>query len=231
LNTPPIDPLVILFDIDGTLIDSAGAGGRALFQSLAAEFELEQVQPVTLHGRTDLGIMTELLELNQLAATSDHLRRLCDRYFTLLPTELSRCPGRILPGVEQILAAITGHKGCHVGLLTGNMLHSARFKLEHYGLWNFFRFGIYGDQATHRPQLCQPAITAVQEHIGEEFPSDRIVVIGDTPLDVELAQAMGARSLAVCTGGFAASSLTAAGAESVVDDLSQTEMILDWLLN
>lgn len=218
----------LLFDIDGTLIDSGGVGGNALLKALAAEFGLEQTQSVPLHGRTDLGIFTELLENHGIHPSESAFRRLCEHYFGLLPRELSAQPGRLLPGVHEILEHVFEREDCLVGVLTGNMPMSANVKLRHYGLDHYFAFGVYGDEAATRPELKTPALERVKQHLGRELSPESIVIIGDTPLDVALAHAMGARSLAVCTGGITADELLAAGADWVIEDLSDTRQIIDW---
>jgi phosphoglycolate phosphatase len=224
-------PIVLLFDIDGTLIDSAGAGGGALRRAMGEAFQLPDVQAVALHGRTDLGIMTELLEAHGIAATPANLDRLRDIYFATLPEELSSRACACLPGVESLIARLAQVNRCRLGLLTGNMPFSARLKLEHFRLWHHFQFGIYGDQVLHRPLLAEPALRFVAARVEAGVPSQNIIIVGDTPLDIELASAMGVRSLAVCTGGFAAEELRSAGATHVCRDLSDTDAVLAWLLD
>lgn len=219
----------ILFDIDGTLIDSQGAGGAALSLALADEFAIASPRSVPLQGRTDLGVFSELLSLNGLADTPQNFERLCTAYFARLPQELRLRGGLILPGVQDFLAKLGEIESCHVGLLTGNLPISAKIKLEHFGLWDAFEFGIFGDLAAHRPDLSAATIAAVNNRSGQEVPSECIIVVGDTPLDVELARSMQARCLAVCTGGFAGDVLLAAGACRAVDDLSNTGDLLNWI--
>ncbi|MCA9134931.1 MAG: HAD hydrolase-like protein, partial [Planctomycetales bacterium] len=171
---------------------------------------------------------TELLESHRVAATPENLQLLCERYYELLPQELERSAGRILPGVCEVLVALQERGACYLGLLSGNMRRSARIKLEHFGLWEYFDFGVFGDEARERPLLSVPALTAVAKRSGQQLPAERMVIIGDTPLDIALAQAMGVRCLAVCTGGFDEASLLAAGACRVVADLAQTKNICEW---
>lgn len=222
-------PSYVLFDIDGTLIDSQGAGGAALSLALADEFAIANPRSVPLHGQTDLGIFSKLLSLNGLDDTPKNFERLSTAYFARLPQELRRCGGCILPGVQGILAELRLIEGCHVGLLTGNLPISAQMKLEHFGLWEAFEFGIFGDLVAYRPDLSAPTIAAVNNRSGQEVPPECIIVVGDTPLDVELARSMQARCLAVCTGGFAGDELLAAGACRAVDDLSDTGDLLNWI--
>jgi phosphoglycolate phosphatase len=224
-------PLAVLFDIDGTLIDSNGAGGAALLAALQVEFAVDRPKPVVLHGRTDAGIIAELLANHQIDPNPDNFSRLCERYFALLPAELMRRGGRVLPGVLSILAQLRDLDGCHLGLLTGNLPVSAQLKLQHFGLWHWFEFGIFGDRAAHRPLLAEHAQSEVNRRSGRELPPRRIILVGDTPLDAELAVAMRARCLAVATGGFDQQQLMLAGACRAVADLSHTADIMNWILN
>ncbi len=228
----PNQSLVFLFDIDGTLIESGGAGGGALLLALEHEFGVADPQSVALHGRTDLGIMTELLQRHGVTPTDDNLRRLSQRYFAELPAVLANRPGRVLPGVTELLRHLTADESHHLGVLTGNMPTSARAKLRHYGLDGSFQFGVFGDQAIERPGLAEPAWEVVERRLGEghsrEQARESIVIVGDTPLDIQLAAVMGVRCLAVCTGGFSRQQLCQAGPASVWDDLSPTQDILQW---
>lgn len=227
--------VVILFDIDGTLIRCGGAGGQALCTALEEEFSVVDVQPVALHGRTDLGIANELLQRHGLETTEQNRERLFGRYFHLLPYFLQQKQSLnqavVLPGVQQLLEWADSHSSVVSALMTGNMPASARIKLQHFSLWDYFEFGVFGDLADHRPLLAGPAMTTIQAHLGFPVDRDSIVVVGDTPLDVELARTMGARCLAVTTGGFSESELLDAGADQVLSDLNDISRIQDWLLD
>ncbi|MDX1930306.1 MAG: HAD family hydrolase [Pirellulaceae bacterium] len=218
---------VLLFDIDGTLIDSAGAGGGALLQAAREHFERPELQPVPLHGRTDRGIMSEMLENVGIPADQHNLRQLSDRYLSILPNELKLREGRVLPGVFELLDRLVSDPRMHLGIVTGNMPESARIKLEHFELWHYFKFGVYGHEAVKRRDLSEPAWSSIRQHAGHLTP-ERIVIIGDTELDVDLALTMNVRCLAVCTGGCDAESLQSAGAHRVERDLADTEEILRW---
>ncbi len=220
---------MLLFDIDGTLIDSAGAGGGALLRAAQDCFERPDLRPVALHGRTDRGIMSELLETAGIEANLVNLTQLHEAYFQLLPQELERRGGVVLPGVVELLDQLLKTPRCHLGIVTGNMPQSARIKLEHFRLWNYFKFGVYGHEALQRRALSEPAWNYVRAHTSEPLP-EHVVVIGDTPLDVDLALTMRVRCLAVCTGGIDEPALRAAGAHHVVPDLSDTENLLRWLM-
>jgi phosphoglycolate phosphatase len=219
---------VLLFDIDGTLIDSGGAGGRALVRAARECFRNDRIDRVAFHGRTDRGIMAEMLERAGIEASTENLHQLAQQYFLVLPDELQLQSGRVLPGVVNLLNALKHLPGCHLGLLTGNMQASARMKLEHYGLWDYFQFGIYGHASTVRRELAQPAWETIQQRVSPR--RENVSVIGDTPMDVELALAMQVRCLAVCTGGCTADDLRTAGADFVTDDLSDTQQVARWLV-
>src|SRR5690606_5211992 len=127
------------------------------------------------------------------------------------------------------LAALAALDTCFVGVLTGNMPISAKVKLEHFRLESYFDFGVYGDGVHHRPDLRDAALQAVERRCGGPIATEQVVIIGDTPLDIALAQAMGSRCLAVGTGGFETAELVDAGADLVLNDLRETTRILEWL--
>jgi phosphoglycolate phosphatase len=219
---------VLLFDIDGTLIDSGGAGGRALIRAGREYFSCQAIDRVPFHGRTDRGIMIEMLENAGIESTEDNLYGLSQHYFSILPTELKSQGGNVLPGVVDLLDHLAQIEWCHLGLLTGNMAQSAKLKLEHFGLWDYFQFGVYGHAASKRHELSDPAWHTIRQRT--EPPGERVVIIGDTEMDVELALTMQVRCLGVCTGGSTADQLLSAGADWVTDDLASTNEVLQWLL-
>lgn len=226
-------PTVLLVDIDGTLINSGGAGGAALLDALVAHFGVSNPVAVPLHGRTDAGIFRELLEENGIEATDANYQTLCERYFSMLPSVLASRRDAPLPGVRSLLTAFESHPVFAMALLTGNLPHSARLKLKHFDLDRFFAHGTFGDTARHRHDLAAPALSTARlllDEAGYEGPlqPERVVVIGDTPLDISLAKLMGARCLAVATGGYDLVSLREAGADWAVDDLTATDEILQW---
>lgn len=218
---------MLLFDIDGTLIDSGGAGGGALLRAAQEHFARPELQPVPLHGRTDRGIMSEMLENAGITADDNNLRQLSERYFSLLPSEMKLRDGRVLPGVIELLDRLVADPRIHLGIVTGNMPESAKIKLEHFQLWHYFKFGVYGHEAVKRRDLSEPAWKSIREHADHLAP-ERIVIIGDTELDVDLALTMNVRCLAVCTGGRDATLLQSAGAHRVEPDLANIESILQW---
>lgn len=150
----------------------------------------------------------------------------------MLPDQLSQRQGVVLPGVQQILDSFHDEPLITNAILTGNMARSAQLKLEHYGLWQYFAFGVYGDTASQRTELAEPALVTVKENLGPNVNHEEVetLIIGDTPMDVELAKAMNVRCLAVCTGGFTDEELSDAGADLVLEDLSNLEAVQNWCL-
>ena len=216
---------VFLFDIDGTLLSSGGAGKAALEASLREEFGIELKTQVPYAGRTDRAIVRELLQVHGIVETPATLERLLAGYLRRLPESLRTMKGRILPGVEQLMSLMRKHDGAAVGLLTGNVRAGASVKLAHFGLEEHFAFGGFGDNHFDRDDVAREALAAVRCHRPTAL-SEHMWVIGDTPLDVRCARAIGARVLAVATGFHSVHELAAAGPDLVLDDLSEPEPFL-----
>lgn len=222
---------ILLFDIDGTLIESAGAGGGALLESLSRQFGVQNPQRVPLHGRTDRGILDELLEANGLEPNPENRARFRGAYFDCLPDILAARSGRVLPGVRELLDGLSEIPGAVKSLLTGNMERSAWMKLRHFALAQHFSGGIFGDEHACRKALGGQALAMLERQGHRSISASEVVVIGDTTLDVECAKAIGCRVLAVCTGGCSRDQLVEHGADHVVDDLTDTDHLIAWLLN
>lgn len=212
---------VYLFDIDGTLISSGGAGKAALEAALAAEFgRPPDLGGVTLGGRTDRGIARDVLEHHGLDASPAGIDRYLAAYLAHLPRTLRERPGRVLPGIEPLLAELLAWSEAAVGLLTGNVVAGAETKLAHYGLWGRFAFGGFGDRHHDRNDVARDALASAETFLGRAIDREQVWVIGDTPHDVTCARAIGARALAVATGSARRAELAETGADLVVDDLS-----------
>lgn len=190
---------VCLFDIDGTLLSSGGAGKAAIETALTQEFGVAISTQVTYSGRTDRAIVRDLLQMHGIAYTPENWQKLRGAYLKLLPETLARHPGLVLPGISSLLTAL-GKRGIHLGLLTGNIRDGARLKLSHYGLFEHFRFGGFGDLHYDRDEVAREALAAVRSQFAHTVGLDRIWVIGDTPLDIRCARAIGVRVAAVATG-------------------------------
>lgn len=217
---------VLLFDIDGTLIDAGGAGQAAMEAALAEEFNA--TRPVTgIHtaGRTDRAIAMDLFRYHEVDIHDAHWQRYLSTYFRLLPNSLRTRPGSILPGVIELLAHLRLKNNVQLGLLTGNFAKGAELKLTHYGLNHHFQYGGFGDEHLDRDDVAREALKRVREH-HPELEADRIWVIGDTPSDIRCARAIGAKVLAVGTGIFPASELKHHQPDLALDDLTKLE---SWL--
>jgi phosphoglycolate phosphatase-like HAD superfamily hydrolase len=218
---------VCLFDIDGTLIASGGAGKTAIEMALASEFGIRQpIERLLLSGRTDRAIVRDLFRMHALEESSANWRRLRDGYLRHLPACLSSHQGRVLPGVAALLESLRGRGGVVLGLLTGNIRDGARLKLGHYGLFHHFAFGGFGDEHFDRDDVAREALTELRCRHGDCVPPERVWVVGDTPLDVRCARAIGARAVAVATGWHPTEELAAAEPDLLLADLSDPEPLL-----
>ena len=198
----PVKHHLLLWDIDGTLIASGGAGMRALQTGLRNVFGIDgSLADIDFGGRTDPWIMREVFRKFALPATPENFARFFDGYLAALPGELANPHARVLPGVREILKAATEHGGFAQGLLTGNMRRGAQLKLAHHGLWEQFAFGAFGDDSEHRNELGPHAVRRALERHSVNFAADDVWVIGDTPHDIACGKIIGARTLAVGTGG------------------------------
>ncbi len=218
---------LLLWDIDGTLIASGGAGLKALQAALKADFAIEgSIADIDFAGRTDTWIMREVFRKFSLPATEANFTRFFDGYLRELPAALHNPQARVLPGAREILHAATVHGGFAQGLLTGNNRGGAQAKLAHHGLWEHFAFGAFGDDAERRNDLGPHALRRAREAHGYDFPAARTWIIGDTPHDIACGKAIGARTLAVATGGSTAAELQAHAPDAVVENFSDTAAVL-----
>jgi phosphoglycolate phosphatase len=220
---------ILLFDIDGTLIDTGGAGGKAFLEAFGDEFGVDAPKPVPMSGRTDFGILSQLLEENGIPAAPDALNRLRRLYVDKLRGRLPKSTGRVLPGVVELLEQLKERDQFQLGLLTGNLPESAKMKLEHFALDHHFDWGIFGDQHPERGALGRYAMTPLRERFGHSVEQHELVVIGDTPLDVLCAREIGCRVLCVATGVYDIQALQAHAPVHLVENMSDTQAIIDWM--
>jgi phosphoglycolate phosphatase-like HAD superfamily hydrolase len=194
---------LVLFDIDCTLIEPHGIGGRAIFAALAETYGLRgKLDGYSFHGRTDPGIVIDLATRWGASAeqAEERLWPCLDRYLELLRDEAETGTIEVLPGVCELVAALDADPRVLVGLLTGNIAAGARIKLAPTGIDDLFKFGAYGDDARHRPDLPAIAVRRAAEHSGVLFSGKQIVIIGDTPADITCGAAAGVKAIAVATG-------------------------------
>lgn len=219
--------MLVLFDIDGTLILSGGAGMRALDRACEELHGFVGVMStIAADGKTDPLIVNEIFRAHRgRDATAAEYDAVIARYVVCLAEEVTRTERyRILPGVHAALTHFEA-RGASIGLATGNVKQGARIKLDRGDLWRHFAFGGYGCDAAERAQLVARAIERGTTHAGRAFGRQEILVIGDTPRDVDAAHACGVPCLAVATGSHSADALRASGADWTVETL---EEITSW---
>lgn len=223
---------LILFDLDGTLLWSDGAGRAAIHQALTDEIGTAgPIDGVPLAGRTDMAIARELLRTsNHPEAEQDEcVRRVCDRYVELLEGELQSSARhvRVYAGVHELLGTLGARTDCVVGLLTGNVEQGATLKLRAAGIDpNQFRVVAYGSDAYSRDELPPIAVSRAGEVMGYIPRGADVVIIGDTPADMTCGDGIGARAIGVATGPFEVAELEAAGGYAVFEDFSDTEAVI-----
>lgn len=224
---------ILLFDIDGTLVRTGGAGKAAMEEALRSEFGVRDlIDTVPYSGRTDRAISRDLLAMHGIEPTPENQIRLTDTYLSHLPQFLKTTDGTVCPGIECILTAARGHSGTVLGLLTGNVRRGAAAKLGHFGLWDHFPVGGFGDDHFDRDDVARAAILAVNQHVGRDLDPTDVWVIGDTPLDVQCARAVGARAVAVATGWHRTEELAVCQPDVLVTDLCDaTDLLALWGLN
>jgi phosphoglycolate phosphatase-like HAD superfamily hydrolase len=256
---------LVLFDIDCTLIDAHGAGGRAILRSLRDVYGVEgELGDYTFHGRTDPGIIRDLAELwgagergeqlereaveagepdaaagragdetqpqavralaERLGTPDDAVSRRVEeciaRYLELLRAEIAGGRVETLPGIRELVTALAADRRALVGLLTGNVEEGARLKLEPTGLLSHFRVGAYGSDSASRAELPAVAVTRAEALTGRRFSGKDVVVIGDTPADVECGASLGVTAVGVATGRHTVGELAACRPDHVFPDLS-----------
>ncbi|MDB6128255.1 MAG: Haloacid dehalogenase domain protein hydrolase [Verrucomicrobia bacterium] len=218
---------LVLWDIDGTLTLSGGAGMRALQAALKREFGVDRsLYDIDYAGRTDRHIMRQIFGKIALPDHDGNLARFLEAYLIELPHELKNPGSRILPGISAALAALEARPDFAQALLTGNVERGARIKLGHHGLSHFFKFGAFADDSALRNELGPIAVRRAREHHGIDFAADRIFVIGDTPHDIECGKIINARTIAVATGHYSVEQLREHQPTAVLADLSDTEGFL-----
>jgi phosphoglycolate phosphatase len=220
---------LILFDIDGTLVLSGGAGARAMTMAAVEVFGgAWRDDSVPMAGRTDAWIVAQMAAARSVDDTGDVRARFHQRYISHLVREI-HLPGPrkgILPGVRPLLDALADRGDVHLALLTGNYHEGARVKLEYFDLWRYFRSGAFGDESHDRNALFNVALDRVVEDGGPRVHPSEVVIVGDTPLDVAVAKAGGARSLGVATGSYDEQALKESGADLVLTDFTNLEAVL-----
>jgi phosphoglycolate phosphatase-like HAD superfamily hydrolase len=223
---------LLLWDIDGTLVNMDRAGERALLLAIKELYQrdLGVNLPIDLRGRTDTSIVRDLLAFLEIPGNPEEEKRMQRAYLTHMPKTLPAGQARVLAGIREALTAVAAHPELHQALLTGNLREGAKLKLSFLGLWDYFEFGAFADDSYDRDDLGPFALARAEAKLGLKFPPERVYVIGDTPHDVACGKAIGAQTIAVATGAFSVEELKAMNPTHVFKDLSDTRALLDTVL-
>jgi len=220
---------LILWDIDSTLVNTGSAGQHALIRATRERFGSSDLTGVEIAGRTDRAIAHQILAKFGETLTDPNVDSFLDRYVALLPEELPRRNGRVLPGVRELLEDLAQQPDKTLGLLTGNLERGARLKLEYYDLWRFFPFGAFADDHHDRNALGPCALSRAVAHTGCDFPNSQVDVVGDTGHDISCGKAFGARTIAVATGSWTRERLSECGPDFLFDDLANVNEVKEKL--
>jgi len=215
---------LVLFDIDGTLIRTGGAGVKAFGRAFEMEFQIpDGTAQIRFAGRTDTGLVREMFTQHGVKPTPENFRRFFDAYVFWLDHMLRHSAGGVIPGVWEFVQGLRARpQAPAIGLLTGNIRLGAEIKLRHFEIWEVFQTGAFADDHEERNQIAAIARHRGSRLLNDELRGDEILVIGDTPLDIQCARAIGARTLAVATGNTTAEELEVHRPDWLVDDLSKT---------
>ena len=217
---------LLLFDIDGTLLASGGAGIRALEVAAGEQFGNADLSGIEIAGRTDSLIARQVLARHGLEPTSERIASFLDCYVGHLARLLPTLDGRLLPGVVALLDALKPRADMVLALLTGNLARGAELKLTQYGVWHYFEFGAYADDHHDRNELGPVARQRARTQHGIDFPPERIYVLGDTPHDIACARAIGAKAVAIATGQFTHAQLAEHAPDFLFDDLGDVSAVI-----
>jgi phosphoglycolate phosphatase len=214
---------LVLFDIDGTLIRTGGAGVNAFGRAFEIEFKIPNgAGQINFSGRTDTGIAREMFLQHGVEPSREHLRRFFDSYVFWLDYLLTQTRGGVFTGVWEFIHQLHAlPQPPAIGLLTGNIRLGAEIKLRHFELWEVFQTGAFGDDHEDRNQIAALARQRGSRLLNDDLRGDEILVIGDTPRDIACARAIEAKTLAVATGGATFDQLKTHNPEWLVEDLGK----------
>ena len=223
---------LLLWDIDGTLINTGAAGQHALVRATIQRFGGDgDLNGVEIAGRTDTAIAHQILEKYGEPVMDESVRSFLDLYLDLLVEELPRRDGHVLPGVRELVETSSRQEHTRLGLLTGNLRRGAQLKLEYYKLWEFFPFGAFSDDHHDRNALGPCALGRAVTKTAIDFPPSQVDVVGDTGHDIACGKAFGARTIAVATGSWSRERLADYKPDFLFDDLAnvdEVKRILGW---
>ena len=217
----------LLFDIDGTLLLSGGAGWTAMQIAFQQVFEQREVDHVPVRGRTDRGIVAEMFCNQGVDDNVQNRQRFFDVYLSRLPKTLAKSNGSLLPGVSSLLNELSDDPDICLGLLTGNIEPAAWTKLKHFEIDCHFSFGGFGGDDKNRNQVAEKALAAGKAHSSTILENHRTIVIGDTVRDIQCARSIDCRCIGVLTGGSSRQEMSEADPDLLLDDLSDPTQFID----
>jgi phosphoglycolate phosphatase-like HAD superfamily hydrolase len=214
---------MVFFDIDGTLVHTGRAGVKAFQKVFATEFGAHRgTEIMKFGGRTDISLVREFFRINGIEDSQANFKRFFDRYAFWLDHIIKGSGGAPCRGVLDFIDDLNGLPNPPtLGLLTGNIRLGAEIKLRHFDMWNLFATGAFSDDSEDRNLIAAAAYRRGKRVLGGKLKPEEVLVVGDTPRDVECGRAIGARVLAVATGGASLEELQAQAPDWVVPDLTR----------
>ncbi|MDZ7721357.1 MAG: HAD family hydrolase [candidate division KSB1 bacterium] len=223
---------LLLFDIDGTLIDSGGAGKRAMnraFEELYGHAEI--LANISLSGRTDELILQDAFQKIEQTPNPAAMSEYKKLYFQILRHEIEKpnAKKRVMPGITDLLPELKHRQDIYLGLLTGNWQDSGYIKIGHFSLDSYFSFGAFSDDSNDRSELVPIAVSRFENRTEKTIAAEHVYIIGDTPRDIECTKPHGVNSVAVAAAGYTRNDLQAYNPDFLFDDLSSTVDVLEIL--
>lgn len=220
--------IYFLFDIDGTLLLSGGAGRVAMHRAMQDMFGIGELHRLAVHGRTDRAIIIDLFAAHQLPLDESTYLEFTNRYHAELENCIAGCPGKLLDGVSELLDRLSRVSDVAMGLLTGNSREGAMTKVRHFGIDRHFGYGGYGHTHACRNDVAREALSECRRWAAPcEVREDQIWIVGDTINDIRCARAIGAKVIAVATGGNSRVELERGTPDLMLDDLNSHEAFFD----
>ena len=225
---------LVLFDIDGTILQSNGAGRRAMLTALREVFGTPGPEDHRYDGKTDPQIVREVMRLegHHDAHIDERMDMLMSLYLSRLEHELQHVDTLVHPGIFELLATLEGRKDTVLGLLTGNLREGAYAKLRAAGIDpDLFRVGAFGSDHEQRPELPAVAKRRAKDELGVDVEGEELVVIGDTPADIECGRSLGVRAIGVATGSYTVEELLRCGAYAAFETLADTDRVVSAIVD
>ena len=220
---------LLLFDIDGTLLHSGGAGKRAMVVAFEQVYGVaDGFHDIRMSGKTDGAILREALDMQNLPWVGNQVDHFRKTYFQLLEQEIKILTDmqRLMPGVRPLLERLRGQPHLVLGLLTGNWCRSGFIKLQHFGLDSYFQLGSFADDSERREELLPFVVQRFQAKYAQPLSAGDIFVIGDTPSDIRCARPHGVRTVAVATGPYTIAELKTENPDFPFEDFSAIEEVV-----